>query len=75
VPPTVRTRTLRSRPRVYCEYVSIVSFLKALRRKLTPPGNRGSLDTEYRQPNADPTPAPSVAGAVEHQADQWGGGL
>jgi hypothetical protein len=55
--------------------VSIVSMLKALRRKLTPPGNRGSLDTEYRQPNADPHHVGSIAGAAQHQADQWGGGV
>jgi hypothetical protein len=55
--------------------VSIVSFLKAIGRKLTPPGNRGSLDTEYRQPNADPTHAGSPGGAVQQQGDQWGGGL
>lgn len=36
---------------MYCEYVSIASFLKALRRKLTPPGNRGSFETEYQQAN------------------------
>jgi hypothetical protein len=29
------------------------SILHRIRRKLTPPGNRGSLDTEYRQPNGD----------------------
>jgi hypothetical protein len=31
--------------------VSIASILKALRRELTPPGNRGSPETEYQQPN------------------------
>jgi len=31
--------------------VTIVAFLRRLLRKLQPPGNRGSLDTEYRQPN------------------------
>ena len=55
--------------------MSIVSSLKAIGRRLTPPGNRGSLDTEYRQPNADPTHAESVASAMQHQADQWGGGM
>ncbi len=60
---------------VYSGNVAIVSFLKAIRRKLTPPGNRGSLETEYRQPNEDPTHAESVAGAVQHQADQWRGGV
>jgi hypothetical protein len=55
--------------------VSILRFFKALRWKLTPPGNRGSLDTEYRQPNLDPTHAASEASAVQHQADEWGGGV
>jgi hypothetical protein len=32
--------------------VTIVAFLRRLLRKLQPPGNRGSLDSEYRQPNA-----------------------
>lgn len=59
---------------MYCEYVSIVSFLKAIRRKLTPPGNRGPLDTEYRQPSADPIHTGSAADVVQ-QGDQWGGGL
>ena len=59
---------------MYCNHVGIASFLKALRRKLTPPGNRGSLDTEYRQPHADPTHAGSPADVVQ-QGDQWGGGL
>lgn len=30
--------------------MKIVAFLRRLGRKLSPPGNRGSLDTEYRQP-------------------------
>jgi hypothetical protein len=29
-------------------------LLRRIGRKLTPPGNRGSLETEYRQPNMDP---------------------
>jgi hypothetical protein len=36
---------------LYSELVRIVSIFRAIRRKLTPPGNRGSLDTDYRQPN------------------------
>jgi hypothetical protein len=36
---------------LYRPSMSIISIYRALRRKLTPPGNRGSLDTEYRQPN------------------------
>jgi len=55
--------------------VGIVRFLRALRRKLTPPGNRSSLETEYRQPNLDPTHTASEASVVQPQADQWGGGL
>jgi hypothetical protein len=35
--------------------MTIVAFLRGLLRRLLPPGNRASLDTEYRQPNA-PTP-------------------
>jgi hypothetical protein len=31
--------------------MSIISIFRAIRRKLTPPGSRGSLDTGYRQPN------------------------
>jgi len=32
--------------------VTIVAFLRSLGRKVRPPGNRGSLDSEYRQPSA-----------------------
>jgi hypothetical protein len=35
--------------------MSVGSILKALLRKLTPPGDRGSLDTEYNQPNGEGT--------------------
>jgi hypothetical protein len=31
--------------------VNLARIIRRLRRSLTPPGNRGSLDTEYRQPN------------------------
>jgi hypothetical protein len=34
--------------------VSVAAILKAWRRKLTPPGNRGSFDTEYQQPGGQP---------------------
>jgi len=30
--------------------VTIVAFLRRLGRKLQPPGNRGSLESEYLQP-------------------------
>ena len=33
----------------------VLSILRALRRKLTPPGSRGSLESEYRQPNGPGT--------------------
>jgi hypothetical protein len=32
--------------------VTIVAFLRRFVRRLQPPGNRGPLDTEYRQPNS-----------------------
>ena len=30
--------------------MKIMRFLRALKRRLTPPGSRGSLDASYRQP-------------------------
>jgi hypothetical protein len=38
---------------MYARTVVIVAFLRALLRRLRPPGNRGSLETEYRQANPD----------------------
>jgi hypothetical protein len=35
--------------------MSIKSTLRAIRKALTPPGNRGSLDDSYRQRNGDGT--------------------
>ena len=43
------------------EIVSIFAFLRRLLRKLKPPGNRGSLDTEYDQPNGPGMGTPSEA--------------
>jgi hypothetical protein len=40
-------------------HVNIRSTLHKIRRALTPPGSRGSLDTSYRQPNIDGTNIPS----------------
>jgi hypothetical protein len=37
----------------------ILQFLRALKRRLTPPGSRGSLDSSYRQPNITGTNASS----------------
>jgi hypothetical protein len=36
--------------------VTIVAFFRRLIRIFLPPGNRASLDTEYRQPNAPGNP-------------------
>ena len=45
--------------------MSIRSFLARVKRALTPPGNRGSLDTSYRQPGGEGTHVPSEAGTAE----------
>ena len=37
----------------YLRVMSLQTIWNKIRRMLTPPGNRGSLDTEYRQPNRD----------------------
>jgi len=34
--------------------VTIVAFLRKLGRKLMPPGNRGSYDSEWKQPDRPP---------------------
>lgn len=44
----------------------IITFLKALGRRLTPPGNRGSLETSHRQPTADGTYVGSLGGSSMH---------
>jgi hypothetical protein len=36
---------------LYRELMTLISILRAIRRKLTPPGNRGSLETDHQQPN------------------------
>lgn len=46
--------------------MSLTPTLRALRRKLSPPGNRGSLDSAYRQPNGD---AGQFAGGIGRDAD------
>lgn len=50
---------------------TIVALLRRAGRRIMPPGNRGSLDTEYRQPNsthqiAEREPRP-------HQPGNWAG--
>jgi hypothetical protein len=45
--------------------MSIAAFLRGLLRKLTPPGNRGSFDSEYRQPNGQATHVGSPAPPTE----------
>jgi hypothetical protein len=44
----------------------VVRFLRRLRVAVTPPGNRASLDSSYRQPNADATHV-SPASTAHHQ--------
>jgi hypothetical protein len=46
--------------------VSIGAFLRGLLRKLLPPGNRGSLDTGYRQPNGAGMGTPSEESREMH---------
>ena len=47
--------------------MSLTAILRTPRRKLSPPGNRGSLDSECRQPNAD---AGQFAGGIGRDADR-----
>ena len=67
-PPTTLNRRRRGDgPRLlvvpqavsYTLVMKVVAMLRRIGRKLQPPGNRGSLETEYRQPNMDPTHAAS----------------
>ena len=53
----------------YHPSMSITSILRAIRRKLTPPGSRGSLDTEYRQPNGPSGIIGTGSGAGENLHD------
>ena len=48
----------------YVGDMKVVALFRRIARKLTPPGNRGSLETEYRQPNMDPTHSQSEASYV-----------
>jgi hypothetical protein len=48
----------------YNPFMTVKGFFKALGRKLTPPGNRGSLETEYRQPNGQGTHTSSEVGTA-----------
>jgi hypothetical protein len=47
----------------------LVRRIRWLLRFLTPPGNRGSLETSYRQPNGAGTQLPSEMGAAQHGHD------
>jgi hypothetical protein len=47
----------------------ILAFLRRLGRKLLPPGNRGSVESSYRQPNGAGTQLPSEMGAAQHGHD------
>jgi hypothetical protein len=35
--------------------MTVIELLHKMRRKLTPPGNRGMFDDEYRQPGHPPS--------------------
>jgi hypothetical protein len=59
---------------LYSELVSVVSIFRAIRRKLTPPGNRGSLDSEYRQPNGPSDIIGTGTGENMHDVGRLGGG-
>ncbi len=48
----------------YTLLMKVVALLRRIGRKLQPPGNRGSLETEYRQPNMDPTHSQSEGSYV-----------
>jgi hypothetical protein len=54
--------------------MSIASIFRAIRRKLTPPGNRGSLDSEYRQPNGPSDIIGTGTGENMHDVGRLGGG-
>jgi hypothetical protein len=49
----------------------ILAFLRRLGRKLMPPGSRGTLETEYRQPNSMRQMADR--GVRPHQPGNWAG--
>jgi len=44
----------------------LVASVRTVGRAVTPPGNRASLDSSYRQPNADATHV-SPASTAHHQ--------
>jgi hypothetical protein len=54
--------------------MSIASIFRAIRRKLTPPGNRGSLDSEYRQPNGPSDIIGTGTGENMHDVGRTHGG-
>jgi hypothetical protein len=49
--------------------MTLVRLIRRLLRFLTPPGNRASLDSSYRQPNGFGTQLPSEMGAAQHGHD------
>ena len=48
----------------YIVNMKVIAMLCRIGRRLQPPGNRGSLETEYRQPNMDPTHSQSEGSYV-----------
>jgi hypothetical protein len=51
--------------------MTILTILRRLGRRIMPPGNRGSLETEYRQPNSMRQMADREV--RPHQPGNWAG--
>jgi hypothetical protein len=54
--------------------MKLISILRAIRRKLTPPGNRGSLDSSFRQPNGSSDIIGTGTGENMRDVGNMGGG-
>jgi hypothetical protein len=54
--------------------MKLISILRAIRRKLTPPGNRGSLDDSFRQPNGSSDIIGTGTGENMRDVGNMGGG-
>jgi hypothetical protein len=51
--------------------MTLLTLLRRLGRRIMPPGNRGSLETEYRQPNSMRQMADREV--RPHQPGNWAG--
>jgi hypothetical protein len=52
----------------------LIAIFRAIRRKFTPPGNRGSLDSTYRQPNGSSDIIGTGTGENMHDVGRLHGG-